>query len=220
MCGRFTLSKRELGDIAEFLDAEVAAGDAELYRPRYNVAPTDTHFVLERVENRRVLVPATWGLDGGPRGLVVNARAETVAGKRLYSQSLAHHRCVVPTDGFFEWTGPKRERRPIWFHPPGGELLLLAGLYQPRPTGRAAFTILTTAANELVARVHDRMPCVLPRDRVEAWLQAPRLELLVPAPSELLVATEVSAKVNDVHNDDPTCLDPPDEKSKPQLRLF
>jgi putative SOS response-associated peptidase YedK len=223
MCGRFSLSKRELVEITSFLDAVIDDEDAALYKPRYNVAPSDTCLIVQPDRGRRKLVRAAWGLPGGPTGdkLVINARAETVAEKPMFRDALARRRCVVPADGFFEWTGSKGRRRPIWYHAPNGQLVLFAGLWEPRADGTPAFTIVTTEANPLVAPVHDRMPVVLQRSDLDAWLNSPREDLLRPAPESALIATPVSSRVNDVIHDDPTCLEPdPTPLGEPQLKLF
>jgi putative SOS response-associated peptidase YedK len=218
MCGRFSLSKRELVEITGYLDAVVSDEDAALYRPRWNIAPTDQHWIVRVRDGRRELAPATWGLRDGAE-LVINARSETVAEKRMFQEAFARRRCVIPADGFFEWTGPKSRRQPIWFHPPGGELLLLAGLYEP-DVERPKFTILTTEANELVAPVHDRMPVVLAPGCVGEWLAAARLDLLKPAAAGHLVGTPASMRLNSIANDDPACLDPTNDPPEKQLRLF
>ena len=140
-------------------------------------------------------------------------------------EAFLSRRCVVPADGFFEWTGTKDARQPVWYHAPDDALLVFAGLYESwrNPADgewRRTFTILTTNANEVVEPVHDRMPVVLPRDVVADWLHIPADEseqasyakevkaLLKPAPAEMLVATEVSRRVNSVANDDEACLAP------------
>jgi putative SOS response-associated peptidase YedK len=224
MCGRFSLSKRELVEITSFLDAVVDESEATLYKPRYNVAPSDTCFIVRPDADRKKLVRASWGFPTetapGVEKLVINARAETVGERHLFRDALARRRCVVPADGFFEWTGGKGRRRPIWFHAPGGQLLLFAGLWEPRSDGGVAFTIVTTDANVLVAPVHDRMPVVLSRADADAWLAAPRVELLRPAPESALEGTAVSSRVNAVENDDPSCLEPSTEPPEPQLKLF
>jgi len=223
MCGRFSLSKRELVEISSFLDAVVDPADAALYKPRYNVAPSDTCFIARTDGGARKLVRAAWGFPGAPvhgEKLVINARAETVAERPMFREALQHRRCVVPADGFFEWTGGKRDRRPIWYHAPGGQLILFAGLWEPRTDGTPAFTIVTTDANTLIAPAHDRMPVVLGRADADAWLAGPRVDLLRPAPDGALDATPVSSRVNAVENDDPACLEPSTEPPAPQLKLF
>ena len=151
----------------------------------------------------------------------INARAETVDTRPAFRNAWRRsRRCIVPADGFYEWTGPKDARKPLWFHRPNGELLLFAGLYeswQPSPeTWQLTFTIITTEANDLVRPIHDRMPVILNADDVEEWLfqgnaaDAVR-RLLVPVSYDYLEVTPASTRVNSVKNDDPACLESPDE---------
>jgi putative SOS response-associated peptidase YedK len=221
MCSRITLTQSQLPEVAELLEAELDAADAAAWRPRYNVAPTDRHVILRESDGRRQLTPAFWGFVVHGRPLIINARSETAAHRPAFRGALERRRCVVPTDGFYEWEGEKGDRRPLWFHPPDRGLLLLAGLYDLSHEGHLTFTILTTAANEVVARAHDRMPVILTRDETRVWLSHPATDLLVPAPPDLLVAQPVGPRVNRVENDDPECLAPPPPPPLPkQLRLF
>ncbi len=230
MCGRFTLIVPDFETLARALGVDHAPDDqswaerAAAYRPRFNVAPTDPHWIVRIKEERRELVPARWGLVNSwskdPSGAFkqINARAETARTRPAFREAFEKRRCVVPADGFFEWVGPKTGRRPIWFHaPPAREgeppgLLLLAGLYESwRDPGRDAwmrtFTILTTAANDVVAVAHDRMPAMLAPEEVGEWLHGADASLLRPAPHDALVPTFVSPRVNSVKNDDAACLE-------------
>lgn len=209
MCGRFTLTTKDFGKVASELGAELEESLASAWKPRYNIAPTDAHPVLVEDAGKRKLQPATWGFRRkGIPTLWINAKSETAAKNGLFKRAFADRRCAVPADGFLEWQGTARQRRPMWFHAPDGGLLLFAGLWDERD-GQRSFTVLTTAANELVAPVHDRMPVLLPRSRVDAWLRHPDAALLVPAEAGLLIATPVSPRVNSVKFDDPECLAPP-----------
>lgn len=215
-----TLTRRELQEVADELEAACDAHDHAAYRARYNVAPTDVHPVLRLAQGQRRLSPARWGFPPPPgrRATLMNVRAETLrpllAGRpaggflRTLEGPLREGRCLVPADGFFEW----KAGAPIWFHRPDGRLLLFAGLYLD-----GAFTILTTTPNALVAEVHDRMPVILSPDEAEAWLLAPAERLLHPAPDGVLAARPVSSRVSSVRHDDPSCLDPP---VAAQLSLF
>lgn len=213
---------------AEMLAAQLGVPIESLtdYRPRYNIAPTDPHWIVRTKYEDREILPARWGLvnhwmtDRKQAFKNINARAETVRKTPAFRHAFAERRCVVPADGFFEWTGPKENRQPIWFHRPDGGLILFAGLYEswkPSPDEwERTFTIITTNANDLVTPIHNRMPVILEDDAVDDWLyarQSPEslIELLRPAPEEMLVATPVSARVNSVKNDDPEVLDPPEE---------
>ena len=208
MCGRITLTLPEVDEVARLLEARLSPEDALLYRPRWNAAPTDLLWVVEAAPQGRVLRPAVWGFASG----AINARSETAA--RLFRKPFAQRRVVVPADGFYEWTGPRNARRPIWFRPRAGGLLLLAGLAEERAgSAQPGFVVLTTEAAGEVARVHDRMPVLLSRESAQVWLERPDSGLLLP--SDLLVGKEVSPRVNDVKNDDPSLLQPP-----PQLSLL
>lgn len=229
MCGRFTLTRHDFDALAAELGAEADASLSASYRPRYNIAPTDGHWLVRQKLEVRQLLPARWGLvnswahDAKGAAREINARAETAVKSRPFGEAFLARRCVIPADGFFEWTGTKANRRPIWYHPPHGGLLLFAGLYESwmDPATREwmrTFTILTTAANETVAPVHDRMPVILPPDRIDDWLFVPAedrerqaesaAKLLRPSPPDTLIATPVSPRVNSVANDDEACLAP------------
>jgi putative SOS response-associated peptidase YedK len=209
MCGRITLTTSGGEGLASLLEAELDPEDAKSYRPRYNVAPTDRHWLVRLVADHRKLVPATWGVPRPGKSLAINARAEHVGRAPDFREAYKSRRCVVSSDGFFEWTGPKKARRPIWFHAPDGGLVLLAGVFEEAPEALPRFTVLTTRPNDLVARVHDRMPVVLSKESARRWLVAPDRDVLGPAPDDALVATEVDPRVNSVANDDPACLEPP-----------
>jgi putative SOS response-associated peptidase YedK len=220
VCGRFTLTYRK----AELLAAELGVPAESLqadYRPRYNIAPTDRHWIVRARYEDRELLPARWGLvnswakDRKSGFKNINARSETVQTQPAFRDAFKTRRCVVPADGFFEWMGPRESRQPIWFHRPDGGLILFAGLYESWQSApgewERTFTILTTDPNSIVAEVHNRMPAILPEESVEEWTylrQQPSalLELLRPAHDGLLVATPVSSRVNSVKNDDPDCL--------------
>ncbi len=220
MCGRFTLTTKDFGKVADELGAEL---EGELaWRPRFNVAPTDPHpMVIAGEGDERLVRVAQWGVKKG-ESFLINAQGEHAA--KRFKDSFAHRRCAIPADGFYEWAGEKKARRPIWFHRSDGGLLLFAGLWEQKPDqARPTFMILTITPNAIVAPVHDRMPVVLPPAKLEQWLRHPDASLLMPADDALLVATPVSPRVNAVKNDDPDCLaPPPDEPGKrpPQLKLF
>src|SRR4051812_9365532 len=204
MCGRMTLTRRDLHELADELAAACAPealavdrwGPAGPYRPRYNVAPTDPHPILRLVGGARRLLPSRWGLPptARRRAPLINVRSETVSFSR--KELLADQRCVVPAVGFYEWKRDGAAPQPIWFHRPDGRLLLFAGLWDGDH-----FTVLTTTANGVVSGVHDRMPVILSPDDAEVWLLAPAGKLLRPAPDDALAARPVSTRVNSVRND-------------------
>ena len=226
MCGRFTMTVEDTAAVAEAFG--VATGELPAMQARFNVAPTDEHFVVRMRREDRELLSARWGLvrygskDRKQAARGINARVESVETRPLYREAFRKRRCAVPADGYYEWTGTKENRQPFWFHRPNGELLAFAGLYEwwrPTPESwEATFTILTCPPNELTGRIHDRMPVILPEERVDDWLfegehDRRHLELLLEAaPDDLLVATPVSPRVNSVRHDDPACLEPAAEQ--------
>jgi putative SOS response-associated peptidase YedK len=229
MCGRFTLTY-EVEQLAEELGVPLASLTG--YKARYNIAPTDPHWVVRSLYEDREAVAAKWGLvnfwmtDRKQAFKDINARAETVQKSRAFREAFKQRRCVVPADGFFEWTGEKDARKPIWFHRPEGGLIYFAGLYEswkPTPDQRErTFTIITTEPNGLVAPIHDRMPVVLEEDAIDDWLYvgqepAALAELLRPVRDDMLAATYVSTRVNSVKNDDPACLEPDQDPQQESL---
>lgn len=232
MCGRFTLTLPDYESLSLALGIEPDPALAALYRPRFNLPPMDPHWILRMRHGARELLPAHWGLiprwakgpEVAPRQ--INARSESVQTKPAFRDAFTRRRCVVPADGFFEWTGSPKARRPVWFHPKDGALLLFAGLYEKwrQPESelwRRTFTIITTPANDTVKPHHDRMPAILTAEGAEMWLRVPELgepagdgdalqALLEPAPNERLEATPVSRRANSVSYDDPECLEPED----------
>lgn len=227
MCGRFTLAIPSVTDLAEILGASFDPDLEAFYRPRYNIAPTNLHLVLRLSDSHRELVPARWGLvnrwakDASAASRQINARSETAREKPAYRDAFERRRCVIPADGFYEWSGPKGARRPLWFHPPKGGLLHLAGLYESwsnPATGEQerTFTVLTTPANDVVAPVHDRMPAILDPADLDLWLATPHkgepstaeaaAALLRPAPHDLLVTRWVSPRVNATGYDAPDLI--------------
>ena len=232
MCGRFTLTVHQLGSVIDKLGASVDSELAGLYRPRFNVAPGDQHWMLRNKDGVRVLSPAGWGLinswakDPSVAFRQINARAETLGERSAYRDSFRSKRCLIPADGFYEWRGARGQRVPLRFHPEGDELLLFAGLYDgwcDPNTGewKKTFTIITTAPNDLVRPVHDRMPAIIPLSRVDDWLTGTTPgQLLQPAPADMLVMSEASPRVNQARNDDPGLLDPNDPLVPKQFSLF
>jgi len=230
MCGRYTLTTNDYVAVARALEADLLA-EADECRARYNIAPGDTAPIVWRDSapgERRLMQPATWGMlgaaDPSDTRMHINARSETVHQKPTFRDALFSGRCLVPADGFYEWTGDRKQRLPIWFHRPDRALAVFAGVYQDRVDRRSGevqrrFTILTTRPNGLVAPVHDRMPVILDPDAWAPWLAPPPVDVhtwpgfferlaqvLRPAQEAALVATEVSDRANRVANDDPRCI--------------
>jgi putative SOS response-associated peptidase YedK len=220
VCGRFLLLT--LGDeiVAHFRLAE-----AYRPRPRYNIAPRQEVLTVgQSPDGRRGMATTRWGLV--PRWAPdttkapINARSETVARLEFFKDSFRERRCLVPASGFYEWEVlPGRKKRPWLFRFKGGGPFAFAGIWSAwKPDDGAAplFTcaILTTAPNDVVKPVHDRMPLVLPPEHYDTWLDRSLTDpaglkpLLRPYPTDLMEALPLAPVVNNVTNDGPECLTP------------
>ena len=223
MCGRYTLTHQDIEDLAR--EFGVPVEQLEGYQPRYNIAPTQSQWIVRQELEDREALRARWGLlphwakDAKKGYKTINARCETVHEQPAFRDAFKKRRCIVPADGFYEWEGPKGKRTPLRFHRPDNSLIFFAGLYeswQPEPdVWEPTYTIITTEANAFISNVHDRMPVILPEESVDDWLypketDADKLRsLLVPAPDDLLIRTAVSPSVNNVKNDDASVLTTP-----------
>jgi putative SOS response-associated peptidase YedK len=222
MCGRFT----QLKSWTELVRLYRLADDAVPLNlgPRYNIAPTENAPIvrLRRDGSGRELVMARWGLVppwskdvSGARA--INARAETVHHLPTFRGAFAKRRCLVAADGFFEWRKlPGGGKQPYFLTLPDERPFAFAGLWEiwRSPSGERvdSFTIVVTAANDLLRPVHDRMPVILETDRFDAWLDVGRSaaearRLLVPYEGPM-VAFPVSRRVNKAGDDDPVCIAP------------
>lgn len=228
MCGRYTLFVDQ-----EDLEERFGARFAEPFSPRYNAAPGQRLPVITSEEPETIqrfewgLVPS-WADDDA--GGSINARAETVDEKPSFRESYERRRCLVPADGFYEWTETADGKRPYRVAFEDDRPFAMAGLYDrwiPETTqtdlgdfGDASadeeggdvletFTVITTEPNDLVADLHDRMAVVLDPSDERRWLtdDDPR-DVLEPYPSDELRAYPVSTAVNSPANDDPSLVEP------------
>lgn len=166
MCGRYSLfDEREIADIDRII-REVE----ERFREKVKtgeIYPTDRAPILLGQDGHPE--PAGWGYPHfSGKGVIINARAETAAEKRLFRESLLARRCAVPSTGFYEWakTG---NRQKYWFRLPDEPVLYMAGLYGDF-AGERRFVILTTEANPSMEDVHSRMPVILPSGGLLEWI--------------------------------------------------
>ena len=219
MCGRYAINQTG-GDLAATYVVDWLGEPPTL--PRYNIAPqTDAPVLRTRRDGTRVLQRFRWGLipywakDPRIAAKLVNARVETAATSSAFRAALERRRCIVPSSGFYEWTGDRKNRLPHWLYPEDG-ILSMAGVWESwRPAPGEApvltFAILTTAANPDVERLHDRMPVIVPAEARETWLDPDSppeayTALLQPAPAGTLCSHPVSTAVNRADVDGPELL--------------
>lgn len=219
MCGRYTLS--DPGDLLHELGVETPTGAV----PRYNIAPTQDVLAVRADDtgSGRICVPLRWGLipfwakDAAIGNRMINARAETVAEKPSFKHALKRRRCLIPTDGFYEWVKVGKAKQPYHIHLPSRQSFVFAGLWErwtrgPEPI--ESCTILTTDANEDIRPVHHRMPVILEGETRDAWLDSDIEDtdllrtMLQPLADDSLELTPVSTLVNSPRNETVDCLAP------------
>lgn len=218
MCGRYLLADPEAVFVDLFgIDPPPGVG------PRYNIAPTQDAPLVRRRDGSREAAVLRWGLiphwarDADIGNRLINARSETAAEKPSFRDAFRRRRCLVPTDGFYEWEKVDGGKQPWVIRMAEGGGFALAGLWE---TWREAddrsidtFTILTGDPNEVVARVHDRMPVIVARERFDLWLDPDVSDpealrpVLRPYPASGMDAYPVSRRVNNPSNDDPGCVE-------------
>jgi putative SOS response-associated peptidase YedK len=226
MCGRYTLG-HSVEDVIERFAVQQLSLDMP---PRYNIAPTQPVAVITQ-NGTRVLDGYRWGLvpswakDINIGNRMINARAETLAEKPVFKSALLRRRCLIPADGFYEWkregTGKGARKQPMRVHHKDNYIFAFAGLWDewqaPDGSPIRSCAIITTAPNDLMSGIHDRMPAILRREDEEAWLRPggdskhdlpPLLEMLRPYADGELAAHPVSTQVNSPVFDASTCIEP------------
>lgn len=215
MCGRFFLQRDPAG-VARYFGTSNAVPNL---RPSWNVAPTQESAVVRRhpETGARHLDVLRWGLvprwakDATGAARMMNARGESVAEKPAFREAFRKRRCIVPMDGFYEWRQEGARKQAYAVAMADGAPMAAAGLWegwqQPDGTWLRSFSIVTTVANARQALVHERMPVLLARDAVDAWLdpaQAPEAlqALLRPCPPGWLAFWPVAARVGRVAEND------------------
>jgi putative SOS response-associated peptidase YedK len=210
MCGRYSLVPTE--NIAARFDIHQTQLTLS---PRYNVAPSQSMPVIVRNSPNR-LVEMQWGLIPSwakePRAQfsTINARAETITKSPVFRGPFKSRRCLVPASGFYEWQPTNQGKQPFCIRLKDGELFAFAGLYDiwhdTEGNELCSYTIITTAPNDLVATIHNRMPVILRQKDEQAWLDkaanpAQLLSLLVAYPADSMEAYPVSRAVNNPANE-------------------
>jgi putative SOS response-associated peptidase YedK len=229
MCGRYVIISTP-----EAIRTHFGYGEQPNFPPRYNVAPTQPIPIVRLAEGKRSFTLMRWGLlpswvkDPKDFPLLINARGESVLDKPAFRNAMRRRRCLIPTDGFYEWQaqnggkagGPKRphfvgaKRQADGETPP----LAFAGLWETwtGPNGEELDTaaIITTTANRTLSALHHRMPVFVPKEAFDLWLDCANVEaevaatLISPADEDLLDAREVGTAVNRVANDSAALIAP------------
>ena len=219
MCGRYSLIA-DIGELQERFDFD---GSELTHVPRYNITPTQMALAVTNGSGRRGsymrwgLIPS-WAKCASAGNRMINARAETLAERHSFRTAFQRRRCLVLADGFYEWQRKDSGKRPMWIAMASGEPFAFAGLWDawrdPKGEVVRSCAIITTAANESLSPIHDRMPVILPRELEPLWLDhdlqdyAALVGILTPCPADELAVYEVSSLVNSPANDGPELIVP------------
>lgn len=226
MCGRYSLFVPP-----DDLEERFGVTFEHEYEPRYNAAPGQ-HLPVVRNDSRSAITLGRWGLVPSwadeANTNQINARAETVSETPAFRDAYRKRRCLVPADGFYEWTETGNGKQPYRITRRDGKPFAMAGLWETwtpeqtqtklgdfvdsndgstRSEELVTFTILTREPNDTVSEYHDRMAVVLDRDEESPWLDGAPVEDLEPTPEDALRAYPVSTAVNSPSNDSPTVVD-------------
>lgn len=220
MCNRYTLVDPDsaFAEIARILG--VPLNKPQWVTPRYNiglmqVAPT----IVNRGSGPEIL-PMNFGyFPRAGASMINNARSETTYQKPSFKKAVVSHRCVIPTTGFIDWeTDARGKKWPHVFTLTSGRPYGLAAIWNQGSAEHAVppnFCIVTREPNELVARIHNRMPVILRDDNMARWLDpAPMaepefLKICEPIPAAEMREHEVSTFINNVKNEGADCFGPP-----------
>jgi putative SOS response-associated peptidase YedK len=207
MCGRFTQRAP-----AERVKKEFQLEEAPSIEARYNIAPTQSVLAIRHSPDGREVVMLKWGLipawakDASIGAKLINARSETVDEKPSFREAFKRRRCIIPADGFYEWQRTGGKKQPFYFRFKDDRLFGFAGLWDKwrNADGESIETcsILTTEANAILSKVHDRMPVILDPEAYDLWLdedvrkQDLRKELLCPFAASEMTSYPVSMAIN------------------------
>ncbi|HEY6769384.1 MAG TPA: SOS response-associated peptidase [Candidatus Sulfotelmatobacter sp.] len=218
MCGRYRLSRRK-----QLVEEYFNSTGEDDWSPRYNIAPTQPVPVIRQhpAEPARQFSLMKWGLiplwapNPSVAASMINARSETAATKPAFRDPLKSRRCLIPADGFYEWSRTGTAKQPYCFEVNDGELFAFAALWDRWKDASGGWiktcSILTTTSNAVASAVHDRMPVILNPDNYDLWLDPGMQnviaisELLKPYDTRSLRCYPVSTWVNNVANDDEQC---------------
>ncbi|HUB27762.1 MAG TPA: SOS response-associated peptidase [Tepidisphaeraceae bacterium] len=220
MCGRY-VRRSPLQQVVELFGA-IPESAGLVDAPQYNVAPTQNVLAvrIDAAGKRTVgefrwgLIPA-WADDPAIGNRMINARAETVAEKPAFRAAFKARRCIVPANGFYEWKATGKRKQPYYIHRRDDRLFGIAGLWESWKQGEQKIescVILTTAANNLMRPIHERMPVILAESEFETWLNPKAkvdglMGLLRPYSTHDLEAYMVGMGVNNPRNNKAGCME-------------
>jgi putative SOS response-associated peptidase YedK len=207
MCGRYALHSSPEVVALMFGLSEIPA-----CTPRYNIAPASQILIIRNNEAAAVASHVRWGLvphwakDPSIGARMNNARAESVAEKPSFRDAYRKRRCLIPANGFYEWSLENGLKQPYYIFPSTGALFAFAGIWE-QWNDLQTCAVITTEANEKMAAVHERMPVIVSPAEFSAWLAGDEIALR-PCPDTAIEVRRVSRAVNNARNDIAALIEP------------
>ena len=172
MCGRYELKAKARALNRHFPQLHLSQGEMP---QTGEIHPTDAVLMITGNSTGYLAAKAHWGLvgsflDHAPRSPLTTLPSEGLASKPFYSKILKRSRCLIPATAFYEWQSLAGGKHKMRISQPTGETLMFAGIFDHHPLTNITCTILTTAADATVSRIHDRMPVILDHDEGSFWL--------------------------------------------------
>ena len=209
MCGRYTFFT-SAEDLESFFEALVSQQGSIF--PNYNVTPGAMMPVVAIGKDKVPVIPIfrwglipSWAKEANIGYKMINARRETLHEKPAFSRLLERRRCLIPTNGFFEWKPDDKAKEPVYIHLPDRAIMTFAGLWDrwASPDGQDVFSysIITTEADESMSHWHHRMPVMLPTSRHKDWLNndisvRDHLDMLLDVDSSRIRLTPADKRLN------------------------
>ncbi len=243
MCGRYTLVKKPISigseDRGKIKFPRSSGGKPYSFHARYNIAPTQSNLVIRKdsdgdalaaSEMRWGLVPS-WSKTGSTSSILINARSETIADKPSFKAAYQRRRCLAPADGYYEWKRQRSINQPYYLQLKDEELFYMAAIWEtwhdPAGNSSDSYAILTTLANALASKIHDRMPVILQNDEALEWLDGDpemietesRFNFFAAISPERMQCRPVNPIVNNNQNDTPECIAEPPVEASTQLDM-
>jgi len=216
MCGRFSLVTTP-----EELAHQFNLRRQVTIAPRYNIAPSQQVIIIRSGANGYTTSSVRWGLiphwskDKNFSAKLINARAETVHEKPVFREAFKERRCLIPATGFYEWKNEGNRQQPYFIKMKSSALFAMAGIWESWQSTEGgtieSCAIITTEANTIVGKIHDRMPAIFPENSYGLWLSKTGdgkslRDYLRPYDPFKMTAYPVSGMVNYVKNEGEGCI--------------
>ena len=211
MCGRFA-SYKNLNKLKNIFN--ITNSDFNITQS-YNISPGQNVNIILSYKLENYLLESNWGYtfinsNTQNKQMVINSRIETINSKLLFKDSFLKRKCIIPANGYFEWSQKEGEKKPYLIQLGCGELIYFAGVWRKEKYNddkRRVFSIITKAANKKINQIHHRMPVVLNANNAQDYLETKDNNLIFDNFEDVdLNFSEVSKYVNNPKNNDEKCI--------------